>query len=61
MKDDAKEFLEPHRLRQVVKTYSDHIALPVILDPIPAKDKKEGDEAPEAETLEQRLGPVDAA
>ncbi|MGC2856802.1 molecular chaperone HtpG [Novispirillum sp. DQ9] len=31
LKDDAKEFLEPHRLRQVVKSYSDHIGLPVIL------------------------------
>ena len=25
------EFLEPHRLRAIVKTYSDHIALPVLL------------------------------
>jgi molecular chaperone HtpG len=29
------EFLEPHRLRHIVKTYSDHIALPILL--------KEGD------------------
>jgi molecular chaperone HtpG len=45
MKKDAEEFLEPARLRQIVKTYSDHIALPVILDPI-ADDKE-----PKAETL----------
>jgi molecular chaperone HtpG len=32
MKADAEEFLDAHRLRHVVKTYSDHIALPVILD-----------------------------
>jgi len=32
IKKDAAEFLEPHRLRQIVKTYSDHIAVPVILD-----------------------------
>jgi molecular chaperone HtpG len=32
IKKDAVEFLEPHRLRQIVKTYSDHIAVPVILD-----------------------------
>jgi len=25
------EFLEPHRLRHIVKTYSDHIALPILL------------------------------
>lgn len=34
IKADAEEFLEAHRLRHVVKTYSDHIALPVILDPV---------------------------
>ena len=50
MKDDAGEFLEPLRLRQIVKTYSDHIALPVILDPIKDGPIKEGEE-PEAETL----------
>ncbi len=31
LKDDADEYLEPQRLRQVVKSYSDHIGLPVIL------------------------------
>jgi len=24
-------YLEPHRIRQIVKTYSDHIALPIVL------------------------------
>ncbi len=45
MKADAEEFLEAMRLRQIVKTYSDHIALPVILDPI--SDEKDA----AAETL----------
>src|SRR5690625_1891839 len=31
LKDDAKEYLEPARLREVVKTYSDHLAVPVRL------------------------------
>ena len=48
MKPDAEEFLEPHRLRNIVKTYSDHIALPVILDAIP--DEKDA-ETREPETL----------
>ncbi len=43
VKEDAVEFLEAQRLRHVVKTYSDHIALPVILDAVP--DEK--DAAPE--------------
>ncbi|MCF8468928.1 MAG: molecular chaperone HtpG [Sneathiella sp.] len=39
MRKEAKEFLEPMRLRNIIKTYADHIALPVIL-----KAAKEGDE-----------------
>ena len=31
MKEDQKDYLEPERLRQVVKTYSDHIAVPILL------------------------------
>jgi molecular chaperone HtpG len=31
LKDDEKEFLEDQRIRAVVKTYSDHIALPIRL------------------------------
>ncbi len=27
----TSEYLEPHRLKQIVKTYSDHIALPIVL------------------------------
>ena len=31
LRKDESEFLDPLRLRQVVKTYSDHIALPIVL------------------------------
>jgi molecular chaperone HtpG len=31
MREGDEEFLEPHRLGQIVKTYSDHIALPIVL------------------------------
>src|SRR5437870_1167160 len=31
MREGDDEFLEPHRLRTIVKTYSDHIALPIVL------------------------------
>ena len=31
LKDDAKEFAEAYKLRQVIKRYSDHIAFPVVL------------------------------
>jgi molecular chaperone HtpG len=31
LRDGEDEFIEPHRLRAIVKKYSDHIALPIIL------------------------------
>jgi molecular chaperone HtpG len=31
IREGDEEYLEPHRLRQIVKTYSDHIALPIEL------------------------------
>jgi molecular chaperone HtpG len=41
MKKNAEDFLDPFRLKTIVKTYSDHIAIPVILDPVPGeKDAK---------------------
>jgi molecular chaperone HtpG len=32
LRDDDKEFLEPSRLRQLVRKYSDHLSLPIILE-----------------------------
>src|SRR5690606_14875414 len=31
LRDDAAEFLEPHRIRALIRKYSDHIAFPVQL------------------------------
>ncbi|WP_417316689.1 molecular chaperone HtpG [Emcibacter sp.] len=31
LKEDAEEFLEQHRLQNIIKTYSDHIAIPISL------------------------------
>jgi molecular chaperone HtpG len=31
LKKDAAEYVEPMRLRHIVKTYSDHVALPIVL------------------------------
>jgi molecular chaperone HtpG len=38
LKEDEGDFTDPERLRQIVKTYSDHIALPIVLE---AMGKKE--------------------
>ena len=32
LREDAAEFVEPSRLKDIVKTYSDHVALPIVLD-----------------------------
>jgi molecular chaperone HtpG len=41
LREDAKEFLDPFRLRQIVRSYSDHIAVPILLQ----EEKKPDGEA----------------
>ena len=43
LRDDAKEFLDEWRLRQIVRNYSDHIAVPILLE----IERKENGEAKE--------------
>ena len=47
LKQDEDDYLEASRLRQIVKTYSDHIAIPIVFD----AGRKEGEEGTESETL----------
>lgn len=35
LKDEGKEFLSEWKLRQIVRTYSDHIAIPIMLEVVP--------------------------
>jgi molecular chaperone HtpG len=35
LKEDAKEFLDAARIREIVRTYSDHVAFPIILEAKP--------------------------
>ena len=39
LRDDAKEFLDGFRLRGIIKRYSDHISLPIVM-PAEGKDEK---------------------
>lgn len=44
LRDDAKDLLDEFRLRQIVRDYSDHIAVPILLQPGKANgEAKEGD------------------
>lgn len=47
LRDDAKEFLDEYRLRQVVRSYSDHIAVPILL--LGEVKAEEGKDAPARE------------
>ena len=47
LKEDEDDYLEASRLRRIVKTYSDHIAIPIVF----AAESKEGEDAADDETL----------
>jgi molecular chaperone HtpG len=51
LKDDAKEFLDPWRLRQLVKKFSDFIEHPVVMD---VEEEKDGKKETTEETLNRR-------
>jgi molecular chaperone HtpG len=57
LKDDAKEFLETYRLSHIVRSYSDHIAVPILLQGGAQKPEDGGDDAelvvPEPEQINQ--------
>jgi molecular chaperone HtpG len=51
LRDDAKEFLKPYRLREIVKQYSDFIDHPIVTD---VEREKDGNKTTEEETLNSR-------
>jgi molecular chaperone HtpG len=52
LRDDAKEFLDEWRLRQIVRNYSDHIAVPILLQG-QARPDGEGKDSEAAKAPEQ--------
>ena len=53
LRDDQEEFLEDYRLREIIKRYSDHIAIPILMHPVATGDEKEEEKALEYETVNQ--------
>ncbi|KEQ17727.1 molecular chaperone HtpG [Endozoicomonas numazuensis] len=55
LKDDAEEFADGWRLRNIIRKYSDHISMPILMIkqdmPTEDEDKPEEDKAPEWETV----------
>src|SRR5207253_11414267 len=52
LRDDAKEFLAPWRIREIVKKYSDFIDQPIVIDV--ERDGKDGKKTTEEETINSR-------
>jgi len=53
LKDDAKEFAEPWRLRSLIKKYSDYVAYPVKLPKQLTDDEQKKGDAPELEQVNE--------
>lgn len=57
MKKDESEFVDPYRLRTIIRKYSDHILMPIVMDKIETEtdDKKDDKEIviPEEEVVNQ--------
>ncbi len=51
LKDDQKEFLEPHRVRELVRRYSDYVAHPIELEV--EREEGEGDEKKTVKVFER--------
>jgi molecular chaperone HtpG len=55
VKDDAKKYLEPHEIRRVVSTYSDHILFPIeLVTTEEGKDEQTSEKINSASALWQR-------
>ncbi len=50
LKDNAGEYLEPARIRHIVKTYSDHVSFPILLTVLATGDEDEGKDETEDES-----------
>ncbi len=53
LKEEAREFLSEWRLREIVRTYSDHIALPILLEAKPDKAEEGGEDDAEPKAPQQ--------
>ncbi len=61
LKDGEEEFLDGFRLRSIVKKFSDHIAIPVVMDnEIPAETDDDGNETAPARVEEETVNSASA-
>ena len=60
LKDDAKKYLEPHEIRRVVTTYSDHILFPIELTGTTAETEAKEGEEPKEEPKTEKINSASA-
>lgn len=61
MKEAESEFLDGYRIRSIVRKFSDHISLPIVMDKeIPAVKGEEGEEDKPAEIVEETVNSASA-
>lgn len=60
LREDAKDFADGHRLRHLVKKYSDHISFPVRMPPEPTGEDEENQENQEDQPAEETVNEATA-
>jgi molecular chaperone HtpG len=61
LKDNEDEFLDSFRLQSIIRKFSDHISLPIVMDKeIPAEKNEEGEETAPAKIEEETINSASA-
>jgi len=62
LKEDESEFLDGYRIRSIVRKFSDHISLPIVMDKevMPSMGEEEGEEKKPAEIVEETINSASA-
>ncbi|MGZ5030615.1 MAG: molecular chaperone HtpG [Methylobacter sp.] len=62
LKEDESEFLDGYRIRSIVRKFSDHISLPIVMDKevMPSMGEEEGEEKKPAEVVEETVNSASA-
>ncbi|MEQ1620337.1 MAG: molecular chaperone HtpG [Methylococcales bacterium] len=60
LKEDETEFLDDYRIRAIVRKFSDHISLPIVMDKEITTPVEEGEEPKPAEIVEETINSASA-
>ncbi len=62
LKEDESEFLDGYRIRSIVRKFSDHISLPIVMDKevLPSAGEEEGEEKKAPEIVEETINSASA-